>query len=522
VSENQPILGVDFGMTAVVAAVVREVGGAPEVVPAERGGIALPAVVNFRDRSRPLVGRGAHQQLLVDPTRTVTGIKRLLGRKASSQAVRDLQARVGFAVEEGHEGQAVLSVEGQTIEVEEVAALLLEQVRRFAERHLGAAPRAAVMAVPAYFNEAQRMSIRKAGELAKLDVVKLVHEPTAVALAYGYDRLDDARVMVVDMGGVRLDVSVLEIAGNVFDVVATGGDPYLGGVNVDSRVAKWISDGIRKRHGKDALTEPKLLQKVRTAAEQAKIELGRCKAVDLQIPYGSGTKNGRPPVATLRLHARVVDELASDVIERAMATIERTLSARNIQPSDIDDVLLAGGATQMAGFRRALEDMFGRPPRAVLPPPAAIALGAALLGDSLRRPTAADGPTFDASLGIALADGRFMPVIERHSRLPITRRVMIPTVRDGQQTVEVDLFVGEGEDIIDVDYLGTIIYPSMPAAEAGESKLVVDLTLDAERVLRLTSPEEGRSGESFEFDLSGYRPGQGPASTFRVARAARR
>lgn len=514
------IIGIDLGMTSLVAARVPESGGAPEVIPSERGAPALASVVAFRDGQRPLVGRAARDMVTTHPAQTVTGIKRLLGRKASSQAVRDLVARVGFSVGEGPQGEAVIELGDERASVPEVAGLLLDQARRFAEAAMGGPVRACVIAVPAYFNEGQKNAVREAAQLAGMTVKKLVHEPTAVALAYGFNKGGDARVVIVDMGGIRLDVSVMEIAGNVFDVVATGGDPYLGGSNIDVRTAEWILASIEKRYGKDLSKEPRLLQKVRTAAEQAKRELSSCKAVDLQIPLSVAPKGKKVKVGVLRLHASTLEELADSVARRVIDTIERTLSERGLRAKDIDEVLLVGGATRMPLLRRKVGSYFGREPRSSLPPEQAVALGAALLADSLGRDAVSAEDVVESSLGIALADGRYMRIIDRDSRLPVTRRVMIPTVRDRQRSLEVDLFEGDDEDIIEAGYLGTVVYGGIKEADAGDAKVVIDLSLDRDRALRVSSPEPGREGESFEVPVAGHpsRPAKDtPAPIFEVA-----
>lgn len=517
------IIGIDLGMTSVIAAYIPGPGQPPAVIPAEKGLPTLASVVAFKDGARPVVGRAAHDMLTTNPALAITGIKRLLGRTSNSQAVRDLAARVGFKIVEAEPSEAAVQVADRQIRVPEVAGILLDQVRRFAEKHLGESIKECVIAVPAYFNEVQKNAVREAAQLAGLRVRKLVHEPTAVALAYGYNKGGDARIVIVDVGGVRLDVSVMEIAGNVFDVVATGGDPYLGGANIDARIAEWILANIKKKHGRDLTAEPRLLQKVRTAAEQAKRELSRCRAVDLQIPLSVGTKEKKAKLGLLRLHLSTVEELAQDIIRRVLETIRRTLSERGLQTADIDDVILVGGATRMPLLKKQVEDFFGKSARANLPPEEVVALGAALLADSLRRDHQARLDVVQESIGIALADGRYMRIIDKDSKLPITRRVMIPTVRDQQRSLEVDIFQGDGEDILDATYLGTVVYQHVPAAKAGESKVIVDMSMDTERTLKLSSPEDGRDDEFFEFKTLGHadrKPSVEPTPFLTVARGA--
>lgn len=514
--EEEPSIGIDLGMTSVISAFVPGPGQPPRTIPTQRGHAALPSVVAFKN-GQAVVGRAALDMRTTAPTHTVTGIKRLLGRRVRSQAVRDLDARVGFTIIATRSGEAAVQIGDRQIRVPEVAGILLDQARRFAEKHLGQPVKNCVIAVPAYFNDVQKKAVREAARLGGLEVKKLVHEPTAVALAYGYNKGGDARIVIVDVGGVRLDVSVMEIAGNVFDVVATGGDPYLGGTNVDARIAEWILANIHKKYSRNLREVPTLLTKVRTAAEQAKRELSRCRAVDLQIPLSVGTRTEKANLGVLRLHLSTVEELASDIVERVLHHLSRTLSGRRLTPADIDDVILVGGATRMPSLRAAIERLFGRESRTGLPPEQVVSFGAALLADSLRRERPSRADVLDEAIGIALADGRYMRIIDRDSKLPITRRVMIPTVRDKQRTLEVDVFQGNDDDILDVAYLGSVVYQHIEEAKAGEGRVIVDMTLDSRRILQITSPENGRGGEAFELPLNESTPTGADRTPFLVS-----
>lgn len=515
-----PILGIDLGMTSIIAAWVPGPGEPPQVIPIDKHGASLPAVVGYTRGERPALGRAAREMVTTSPERAITGIKRLLGRKADSHAVKDLANRVGYTVVAGRDGEAQVELDGRPTPVPEIAAVLLDHVRRAAEAHLEQPVHRCVIAVPAYFNEPQKAAVRAAADRAGLEVAKLVHEPTAVTLAYGFNQGAEARVVIVDMGGVRLDVSVMEIAGNVFDVVSTGGDPYLGGTNVDALLSDWILAGIARRHGMDLREHPRLLQKVRTAAEQAKRELGRCRAVDLQIPLDADGRD-KNRVGQLRLHANTLEELAAPVVDRVLDTVQRTLADRGLEAQDVDEVLLVGGATRMPLVKSSIEAWFGRPARDSIAPEHVVALGAALLADSLRS-TRARTDAVQAPIGIALADGRLMRIIDKDSQLPMTRRVIIPTVRDRQRTLELDVFEGEANDILDATYLGTIVFPAIPDASAGEAKLMVDLAVEEDRMLRIRSPEPGREEERFEFAVLGHptRDSRPPAAPrFEVAQA---
>lgn len=259
--------------------------------------------------------------------------------------------------------------------------------------------------------------------------------------------------------------------------------------------------------------------KVRTAAEQAKRELSRFKAVDLQIPLEQVPRGEKPKIGALRLKAEVIDKLAEDLVSRVVALVKHVLKERGLTPKDVDDVILVGGGTKLPLLRKRVADAFGKEPRSELPPEEVIALGAALLADSISRGTGAGIGVVKEAVGIALADGRYMRIIDRDSKLPITRRVMIPTIRDAQETLELDLFQGLGEDILENDYLGTIVYQGIQPAKAGEAKVVVDLALDANGMLVVTSPEDGRGNEKYEFTTKNGAepPAAAPAPSFHVA-----
>ena len=498
------IIGIDLGMTSVISAYVSAPGKPPRVIPLEKGLPSLPAVVGFRGKDAPVVGRAAQDMLTTAPDQTVTGIKRLLGRKMTSQAVRDLNTRVGYEIVAGDDNIAAVAIGDKKIPPPEIAALLLSRVKSFAEAHLGQPTRRCVVAVPAYFSATQKAAVKKAGQIAGLEVVKLVHEPTAVALAYGFNKSGGARIAIIDMGGVRLDISVMEIAGNVFDVVATGGDAYLGGANIDARLAEWILTNIKKQFGRDLSQEAQLLMKVRTAAEQAKRELTRFKAVDLQIPLNVTAPGMKAKIAQLRLTRDTVESLTEDLAQRVVALVRQVLGQRKLDPGDVDEIILVGGASRSPLIRSKCVTLFGKEPRSTIPPEEVIALGAALLAESLGRADDPGHDILDTPIGIALSDGRFMRIIDKDSKLPITRRVMIPTVRDHQRNVEVDIFQGDSTELIDTEYLGTVVFRDVPDAKAGDAKLVVDLSLGADRLLLLTSPEDGRAGEKFEFKTKGH------------------
>ena len=502
-SDEAPIIGIDLGMTSIVAAHVQKGDGAPKIIPTERGQTALASVVSFANPAKPQVGRAARDQITISPERTVTGIKRLLGRTYDCQAVRDLVERVGYKIMSDAEGRAVVSINERVFSPSELAGFILARIKAYASNHIKKQITRAVVAVPAYFNSEQKNAVIKAGELAGIEIVRLVHEPTAVALAYGYDKSEQARVVIIDMGGVRLDISVMEITRNVFDVVATSGDPYLGGANLDTQLVDWILSQIKRQYNLDLTKQPALLVKVRTAAEQAKRELSRYQAVDLQIPLRAEKRTPNTPIAKLRLERKTVEKFAEPVTHRLMGLVRFVLRQRNLTPEEIDDVILVGGATRTPIIHKVIENYFGKAPKFSIAPEEVIALGSALLAESLGREEPIQDKMVESPIGIALSDGRFMKIIDKKAKLPITRRIMIPTTRDNQKAIEVDVFQGEQEELFEANYLGTVLFPGLPENKAGQSKLIVDMTLSEEYLLTINCPDIAE--QSFQFVTEGHK-----------------
>jgi molecular chaperone DnaK len=505
---RSPVLGIDFGMTSLVVAYVPGPDVGPEVIPLERGQMSLPAMVAFGNEGFVTVGRKAQLLRFTHPSWTVFGVKRILGRSFDSNAAREFARRVPFGLVAGHEGEACLQLGPRVVRCSEAASKLFSRAKELSERHLGKAVDECVVSVPAYFNDRQKAAVRESAELAGFRVRKLVHEPTAAALAYGFNKQGENRILIVDVGGFRCDVSVMEVAGNVFDVVATGGDPYLGGDAIDTLLVQWILEQIKKRYSVDLGLEPKLLHKVHLAAEQSKHELSRCRAVDLQIPLSLDKANRT--VGNLRLHRDMLDQISRELVDRVLRITGRTLEQKELTPEDIDAVILVGGTARLPMLRTALTKCFQMEPLSELPPEQVVALGAALLGESLghaRSSVASD--TLALPLGMALPDGRYLRIIEKDSQLPITRRVMVPTPPAHPRNIEIDIFEGEATELIDADYLGSVVF-ARPTEQVDVPRFLVDMQVGVDRLLTVSSPA---MVGAFVFEASGHanRNGTSPA-----------
>jgi molecular chaperone DnaK len=449
-------IGIDLGTTNTLAAFAD--GRVPRIIPTERGNNLLPSVVAFvgeGERERVLVGNSAKEQLLIRPQATITGGKRLIGRAFASPHVQALRARFAYDIVEGADGRAAVRVAGKTRELVDISAILLEQISRYAKTHLGGPIDGVVISVPAYYPLPQREAVLRAAEKANLDVWRLVNEPTAAALAYGIGRNQEQKLLVFDLGGGTFDVSVLEVGGGTTQVLATGGDGFLGGVDFDLRLVDHLLDRFESEQGVSVREDPVVVQRVLSAAEGAKIDLSLLQHVDVRLPY-IAEKRGRPLDLSLHVSRDDLLDMTDDLIERCMTTVDEVLARAKLTLGDIDEVLLAGGQTRMPAIQRRLEQKFGRAPRRGVNPDEVVASGAALLARSLgtgdvRLLDVLSAPVYAAH------DKTVVVVVPQNATLPADGTI---TVTGAPTTIE---FVqGEGST---AEPLGSLVLPQMPIGE---------------------------------------------------------
>ncbi len=490
--ERTRIIGIDLGTTNTCVASVRN--KIPKVVPTDRGNLILPSVVALNTKGDVIVGAVARDQMVTNPTNTIYGAKRLIGRKYNSRVVQELKSYFNYEIVEGPNGDAAVNLGGKLTTLPQISSLVLGQVKTIAEQFLGGSVDAAVISVPAYYSDNQRQAVKEAGRLAGFDVKRIVNEPTAAALAYGFNRGLDQKVLVYDLGGGTFDMSVLHVAGNVFEVIATGGDTFLGGVDFDNRVIDYVLEAFRQQEKVDLSQSAIALQRIKMAAEAAKIDLTLIANTIVELPYIEERK-GKPVDLRVPLSRDQLNALTSDLVDRTFQICDQVLEEKGIRRTDIDEVILVGGQSRMPLVQQKIQQHFGKPARKGVHPDECVALGAALLGDSLGS---IDAVTLVDALampiGYGLPNGRLRKVLEKNSLSPVSRSFRLPPPAEaGASHIELDIFQGEADRITDNEYLGTV---RVPASAAGNK---IDFRLTEETLLKISV--EGPGGRMREMPL---------------------
>jgi molecular chaperone DnaK len=475
-------LGIDFGTTNTCVAYVKN--RVAKCVPTDKGNLVLPSVVAVNQKGDLVVGAVAKDQMLVNPRNTIYGVKRLIGRKFQSKAVQEIRNYFSYEIVEGPTGDAAVVLGGKQYSIIEISSFILAHCKQVAEAFLQQRVHDCVIAVPAYFSETQRQAVKDAGERASLNVKRIVNEPTAAALAYGFNRGFDQRILVYDLGGGTFDISVLQLHNNMFEVVATGGDTFLGGVDFDNRIIDYLLEEFRHVNKIDLSQSKVAMQRIKAAAEAAKIDLSVMANVQIELPYIED-RRGKPVDLRMPLSREKLNLLTKDLVERTFEVVGKTLSDKNIDAKSINEVLLVGGQTRMPLVQGRTHSYFGRAPRKGVHPDESVALGAALLGDSLAESdTVTLVDVLSVAIGIGLPGGRFRRVVERNVTIPTSKSIRLPLAKDGK--LELDVFQGESDRLVDNEFLGTLRFPT----EAAGAK--VNFSLDEECMLHVTL--EGDTG----------------------------
>jgi molecular chaperone DnaK len=484
-AREKPIIGIDLGTTNACVAHVRN--RIPRVVPTDRGNLILPSVVALSEKGDFLVGGVAKDQLVVNPKNTIYGAKRLIGRKWNSRVVQELRSYYSYDIVEGPAGEAAVLLGGTVYTLPQISAMVLAHIKKIAEAFLQKDIPEAIISVPAYYSDAQRHAVREAGRLAGFDVKRIVNEPTAAALAYGFARGLDQKVLVYDLGGGTFDVSVLQLSGNVFEVLATGGDTFLGGVDFDNRIIDFVLEEFWQAHKIDLAQSPIAMQRVKNGAEAAKIDLSLIPNVVIDLPFIE-EKKGRPLDVRIPLSRQRLDELTLDLVDRTFDLCDQVLAEKRLRPRDIDEVILVGGQSRMPLVQEKIRQHFGKPARKGVHPDECVALGAALLGDSLDQ---IDSVTLvdvlSMPIGIATPNSHMRRILDKNLTIPATKSFRLPPPQEPGQPIAIDIYQGESDFIIDNEFLGSI---RMPAAATGRR---IDFKLDEECLLRVSfdDPEKG-------------------------------
>lgn len=481
------IIGIDLGTTNSVVAVME--GGQPKVIPAaDTGRNITPSVV---EPVKGLVGDVAKRQMILNPKNTVSSVKRLMGRRATDAEVKKTQKLVGYEITSGKDGMAVVEVEGKTYTPQEISSRILMKLKKDAESHLGESVDSAVITVPAYFDDSQRQATKQAGEIAGLKVERIINEPTAAALAYGLDKKNAHKIAVYDLGGGTFDISILELGDGVFEVKATNGDTHLGGDDFDEAIVDWIADEFKKENAVDLRADKQALQRIRDAAEKAKIELSASSEVEINQPYIT-QKDGNPVHLTLKLTRAKLESLVTDLIERTMKPTREALKDAKLEAKDIDEVILVGGMTRMPKVVETVKSFFGKDPNKSVNPDEVVAIGAAIQGGVLGGEVK-DILLLDVTpltLAIETMGHVATPMIPRNTTVPTSKTETFSTAADNQTSVEIHVTQGERPLSSDNKSLGRFILDGIPPAPRGVPQIEVTFDMDASGILTVTAKDK--------------------------------
>jgi molecular chaperone DnaK len=480
------IIGIDLGTTNSVVAIMEK--GEKKIITNSEGGRTTPSVVGFAKDGSRLVGQVAKRQSITNPENTVYSIKRFMGRRISE--VRDEIKMVPFKVVSGPNDDARVSIEGKQYSPPEISALILQKLKEAAEDYLGEKVTEAVITVPAYFNDAQRQATKDAGKIAGLDVKRIINEPTAAALAYGMDKKKDELIAVYDFGGGTFDISILEIGENIVEVKSTNGDTHLGGDNIDQRLIDWIAEEFKKDQGIDLTRDKMALQRLKEAAEKAKIELSTTQETEINLPFVTADASG-PKHLVLKLTRSKLEQLVGDIIERSIAPCQQASKDAGVSVSDIKEVLLVGGMTRMPFIQELVKKFFGKEGNKSVNPDEVVAAGAAVQGGVLGG-EAKDILLLDVtplSLGIETLGGISHKLIERNTTIPTKKTDIFTTAEDNQSTVEIHVLQGEREMARDNRTLGKFHLTGLPPAPRGVPQVEVTFDIDANGILNVSAKD---------------------------------
>lgn len=486
------IIGIDLGTTNSCVAFME--GGQAKVIPNSEGGRTTPSIVANK-KGETIVGMPAKRQAVVNPAQTIYSAKRFIGRKFS-EVTEELKS-VAFKVTEGPDGGCLIEWDGKGVRPEEISAKVLEKLKSDAEKFLGTTVTEAVITVPAYFNDSERQATINAGKIAGLDVKRIVNEPTAAALSYGIDRKKDEKVAVYDFGGGTFDISILEIGSEgTFEVLATNGDTHLGGDDFDQRIFEWIMSEFQAKEGIDLRKDASAVQRVRSAAEQAKIELSSATSTEINQPF-IAMNDGIPSNLNMTLTRAKFEELISDLVERSIEPCRKVLKDAGVSIGQIDEVILVGGSTRVPLVLSKVEAFFGKKPNASVNPDEAVALGAAIQAGIIQGDVK-DVLLLDVtplSLGIETLGGVMTRMIERNTTIPSSKSQVYSTAMDGQDSVEIHVLQGEREMASDNKSLGRFVLSGIASAPRGTPQIEVTFDIDASGVLHVTAKDKGTGKE---------------------------
>ena len=484
------IIGIDLGTTNSVAAVM--MGGEPVVIPSAEGERLVPSVVAVNKNGERLVGRVARNQAIINPENTIFSIKRFMGRRADDAEVQRAKAHVPYQINKAPNGDLRVLMGGKDYTAPEISAMILGKIKRDAEAYLGEPVTQAVITVPAYFNDTQRNATKDAGKIAGLEVLRIINEPTASSLAYGLDKKDkNETIAVYDLGGGTFDISILEVGEGVFQVKSTSGDTFLGGDDFDQRIIDWLADEFKRENGINLREDRQALQRLKEAAERAKIELSTTMQAEINLPYITADASGPKHLVTTLTRSKL-EQLTGELIQRSMKPVQQALNDASLKPSDIDEVVMVGGMTRMPAVQESVRKFFDKEPHKGVNPDEVVAIGAAIqagvLGGEVKDILLLD--VTPLSLSIETLGGIATPLIKRNTTIPTRESQVFSTASDSQTQVEIHVLQGERPMAGDNKSLGKFTLDGIPAAPRGVPQIEVIFDINANGILEVTAKDK--------------------------------
>ncbi len=489
------IIGIDLGTTNSVCAVIE--GGEPVVIPSAEGGNLFPSVVAINPKNNErLVGQVARRQAIVNPENTISSIKRFMGRKFKDPTVKHALELVPYEVTAAPNGDVRVHMGEKEYSPPEISAMILQKIKTDAEAYLGEPVTQAVITVPAYFNDSQRQATKDAGKIAGLEVLRIINEPTASSLAYGLGESKDETIAVYDLGGGTFDISILDVGEGVFEVRSTNGDTFLGGDDFDQAIITWIAEEFKKDQGIDLRKDRQALQRLKEAAERAKIELSTTVQSEINLPFITADASG-PKHLNMTLTRAKLEQLTEDLVQRSIPPCEQALKDAGLSASDIDEVVLVGGMTRMPAVREAVREFFGKEPHKGVNPDEVVGIGAAIqagvLGGEVKDILLLD--VTPLTLSVETLGGVASPLIERNTTIPVNKSQVFSTATDGQTQVEIHVVQGERPMAADNKSLGKFILDGIPPAPRGVPQIEVTFDIDADGILNVTAQDKATGRE---------------------------